>query len=137
MPSSGVHDVPLDPAAVTAAVLDDSRGACVCFQGIVRDHDRGRTVTRLEYSAHPGATDVLAQIVAEVEAEFDVRAAAQHRVGGLAVGDLALVAACSAAHRAEAFAACTELVERVKHRLPVWKRQLFADGEPEWVGLDA
>lgn len=135
MPTPAVLTTPLDPAAVRAAVWDETHGAVVVFEGVVRNHDHGRAVTALGYSAHPDADRVMAEVVAEVEAEFGVRAMAWHRVGDLVVGDLALVAACASAHRREAFVACDALVERVKARVPVWKKQVFTDGSHEWVGL--
>lgn len=125
---------PLDVAAHEKAVSDPAAGAVVLFQGVVRDHDDGRTVTALEYEAHPSAAEVLAAVAAEVAADPAVYAVAvSHRVGPLAVGDVALVAAVSTAHRAAGFAACARLVDEVKARLPVWKRQVFTDGSDEWV----
>jgi molybdopterin synthase catalytic subunit len=111
-------------------------GAVVGFVGAVRDHDGGRGVLRLEYSAHPSAAQVLADVVAEVaEQSSGVRAvAASHRIGALQIGDAALVAAVAADHRQEAFATCAQLVDTIKERLPVWKHQFFADGADEWVG---
>jgi molybdopterin synthase catalytic subunit len=129
-----VSDVPLDPAAHERAVADRRAGAVVSFLGVVRDHDHGREVTLLEYEGHPGAAAVLREVAAEVAAEPGVIAVAvSHRVGRLDIGDVALAAAVSSAHRAAAFAACARLVEEVKARLPVWKRQVFADGTDEWV----
>ena len=125
---------PLSAAGHLAAVELPDCGACVLFTGEVRDHDHGREVVELEYVGHPTAEQVLAEVAAEVAAADGVRAVAiSHRVGVLKVGDVALVAAVSAAHRAEAFAACRELVEQAKARLPIWKRQVFADGTDEWV----
>jgi molybdopterin synthase catalytic subunit len=101
---------------------------------VVRDHDHGRTVTLLEYEAHPNAEDVLREVAAEIAADPAVYAVAvSHRVGPLAVGDVALAAAVATAHRAEAFAACARLIDEVKSRIPVWKRQVFSDGTDEWV----
>jgi molybdopterin synthase catalytic subunit len=119
-----------------ALVLHRAAGAVVGFAGMVRDHDGGRAVTRLEYSAHPSAQDVLAEVAAEVAARAaGVRAiAVSHRVGMLDIGDAALVAAVAADHRAAAFETCAALVNAVKARLPVWKHQSFADGSDEWVG---
>jgi molybdopterin synthase catalytic subunit len=119
-----------------ALVLHRAAGAVVGFAGMVRDHDGGRAVTRLEYSAHPSAQDVLAEVAAEVAAHAaGVRAiAVSHRVGMLDIGDAALVAAVAADHRAAAFETCAALVNAVKARLPVWKHQSFADGSDEWVG---
>jgi molybdopterin synthase catalytic subunit len=116
-------------------VAHAAAGAVVGFAGVVRDHDGGRGVLRLEYSAHPHAEQVLFEVLAEVAAGAPgVRAiAASHRVGPLEIGDAALVAAVSADHRAAAFETCARLVDAVKERLPVWKRQYFADGTDEWV----
>lgn len=122
-------------ARATAELVDDPRaGAVVTFSGDVRDHDHGRAVLRLDYEAHPTAAGILADIAAEVAGRFDVIAiAVAHRTGPLEIGDCALAAAVSAAHRGEAFAACTALVEETKARIPVWKHQYFADGTDEWV----
>jgi len=116
-------------------VAHAAAGAVVGFAGVVRDHDGGRGVLRLEYSAHPHAEQVLFEVLAEVAAGAPgVRAiAASHRVGPLEIGDAALVAAVSADHRAAAFQTCARLVDAVKERLPVWKHQFFADGTDEWV----
>jgi molybdopterin synthase catalytic subunit len=125
---------PLDLAAHERAVANKAAGAVVSFAGVVRDHDGGRGVVELEYEAHPSAGDVLAQVAAEIAADPAVYAVAvSHRVGRLEIGDVALAAAVSTAHRAEGFAACARLVEEVKSRLPVWKRQVFTDGDEEWV----
>ncbi len=116
-------------------VADDAAGAVVGFSGVVRNHDGGREVVRLEYSAHPLAEQTLFESLAEVAAKATgVRAiAASHRVGSLHIGDAALVAAVAADHRGAAFQACALLVDTVKERLPVWKHQFFADGTDEWV----
>jgi len=124
----------LDVAAHAALVGDAAAGAVVTFAGVVRDHDHGRSVRELEYVGHPSAADVLAAVVAEVTAGCEVDAVAvSHRLGHLAIGDVALAVAVSAAHRGEAFAACARLVDEVKDRLPVWKHQHFTDGTSEWV----
>ncbi|APA74640.1 molybdenum cofactor biosynthesis protein MoaE [Mycobacterium avium subsp. hominissuis] len=113
-----------------------SAGAVVGFVGMIRDHDGGRRVVRLEYSAHPSAGEVMAEVVAEVaQRSSGVRAvAASHRIGVLSIGEAALVAAVAADHRQAAFDTCAQLVDTVKARLPVWKHQFFADGTDEWVG---
>ena len=129
-----VTEESLDLAAHEAAVNHPAAGAVVSFAGVVRDHDDGRSVTRLVYEAHPSAADVLTEVAAEIAAEPAVYAVAvSHRVGPLAIGDVALAAAVATAHRAEAFALCARLVDEVKARLPVWKHQIFADGTDEWV----
>ncbi len=131
---AAVSDQPLDVGVHERAVLRPAAGAHVVFCGVVRDHDHGRRVTELEYEAHPGAADVLREVAAGFAALEAVSGlAVSHRVGRLAVGDLALVAAVSAPHRQEAFEVCMHLVDEVKRRLPIWKRQVFDDGTDEWV----
>jgi molybdopterin synthase catalytic subunit len=131
---AAIGNEPLDLAAHEAAVADPRAGAVVSFQGVVRDHDHGRTVTLLEYEGHPTAAEVLRAVADEVAADPAVFAVAvSHRVGVLEIGDVALVAAVSTAHRAAAFAACARLVDEAKARLPIWKRQVFSDGTDEWV----
>jgi molybdopterin synthase catalytic subunit len=125
---------PLDVAAHEAAVADASAGAIVTFSGVVRDHDLGREVSGIEYVGHPSAPAVLAAVAAEVMARSDCEAGAvSHRVGELGVGEAALVVVVSAAHRQAAFSAAETIVDEVKRRLPIWKRQQFPDGTAEWV----
>ncbi|QZT62097.1 molybdenum cofactor biosynthesis protein MoaE [Mycolicibacterium austroafricanum] len=132
---AALTEQPIDTIEHEELVAHQAAGAVVAFAGVVRDHDGGRTVTRLEYSAHPTAEQTLAEVAAEVAAESrGVRAiAVSHRVGTLHIGDAALVAAVAADHRGAAFETCARLVDRVKERLPVWKHQFFADGTDEWV----
>lgn len=108
----------------------------VSFTGVVRNHDGGRAVDRIEYSCHPKAGEVIGAIAAAVAADFEGRGLHRiwvgHRVGELRVGDVAFLVAVSASHRAEAFEACSRLVEDVKRDIPVWKRQVFPDGTHEW-----
>ncbi|RVW11627.1 molybdenum cofactor biosynthesis protein MoaE [Prescottella agglutinans] len=134
-PLARISAEPLDPAAVDAAVAGPEHGAVVVFTGVVRDHDGGRSVSALEYQAHPDAERFLRQCCEQVSERTGLPVAAVHRVGQLTIGDLALVAAVAAPHRAEAFAACAELVERIKAEVPIWKRQRFTTGVSEWVGL--
>ncbi|WP_199441152.1 molybdenum cofactor biosynthesis protein MoaE [Umezawaea beigongshangensis] len=130
-----VTEEPLSVEEHAALVDDAGAGAVVTFAGVVRDHDGGRSVRELEYQAHPSAADVVADVVAELATRHSgVRAVAvTHRVGPLGIGDVALAVAVAAEHRREAFAACSDLVDEVKLRLPVWKRQVFTDGTDEWV----
>ncbi|MBN9177533.1 MAG: molybdenum cofactor biosynthesis protein MoaE [Microbacterium sp.] len=130
-----VVEGPIDEAAVRDAVGSDADGAVVLFCGVVRDHDGGRSVRALDYRAHPDAERFLADIVARVNAQTGCLVAAVHRVGDLRIGDVALYAAASAGHRAEAFAACELLVEEIKRGVPIWKRQHYDDGVSEWIGL--
>lgn len=122
-------------ARMVEAVSDPRCGAVVTFDGVVRDHDGGRGVERLEYSGHPSAPQVLAEVAGEIAERYpDTLIAVAHRVGRLEIGDSALVCAVAAPHRKQAFVACDELVDTVKQRVPIWKHQLFEDGESEWVG---
>lgn len=125
----------IDPATMESFVITPENGALVTFRGIVRDHDHGLAVTALDYQAHPDAVSFLEDCCREIASRFDLRVAAAHRTGSLVVGDTALVAAVAAPHRAEAFAACEQLVELIKQRVPIWKRQHLVDGATEWVGL--
>ncbi len=129
-----VRDEPLSVDATVAAVSHAGAGAVDLFLGLVRDTNDGRAVTRLDYEAYATmAVKEMARIGAEIEAAMPgVRVAAQHRVGSLAVGDLAVVCAASAKHRGEAFRACRLLIDEIKHRVPVWKREWGPDG-PYWV----
>lgn len=132
---AALTDQPIDSAEHEALVSHHAAGAVVVFAGVVRDHDGGRSVTRLDYSSHPSAEQTLADVVAGVAADSQgVRAVAvSHRVGTLHIGDAALVAAVAADHRRAAFETCARLVDSVKEHLPVWKHQFFADGTDEWV----
>lgn len=126
---------PLDVAHLRSLVDSPRAGALVVFDGVVRDHDHGRAVTRLVYEAHPSAEGLLREVVAAVLATSPeiTGIACEHRVGDVAIGEAALVVVAAAEHRAEAFDACREVVEQVKRRIPVWKHQWFADGTDEWV----
>ena len=126
---------PIDQAVFEDFVLDRQHGALVTFRGVVRDHDHGAAVSALDYEAHPDAQSFLEECCREVAGSSGLRVAAAHRVGELTIGDVALVAAVAAPHRAEAFAATQQLVELIKQRVPIWKRQHLADGVTEWVGL--
>ena len=116
------------------AVASVTAGAVVTFAGVVRDHDGGRGVLTLDYTAHPSASDVIASVAESVAAEHPgVSFAVAHRIGHLEVEDVALACAAASAHRADAFAACARLVDAVKESVPIWKHQHFADGTSEWV----
>lgn len=129
-----LRETPLSVDEVRAAVADPAAGGVAMFLGVVRDHDHGRDVTRLSYSAHPTAGDELRRVAEKVAASFDVRAlAVVHRVGELTVGDLAVVAAAACDHRGDAFEACRSLIDDLKTSVPIWKHQLFRGGDSEWV----
>jgi molybdopterin synthase catalytic subunit len=125
---------PLSVDEVLAAVSDPGAGGIALFTGTVRDHDEDRGVVRLSYSAHPAAAAELRRVAEKVAADFGVRAlAAVHRTGDLAVGEIAVVVATACAHRGEAFESCHALIDELKHTVPIWKQQWFADGSSEWV----
>jgi molybdopterin converting factor subunit 1 len=119
-----------------AAVGGPGMGGIVTFTGMVRLHSRGTTIDHLEYEAYaPMAVKVMTQLCEEIEREVaGVRLAVEHRVGNLAIGDIAVVIAAAAPHRAEAFTACRAMIDRLKDRVPIWKKEIGTGGE-EWVGL--
>ena len=129
-------DAPLSLDRVVGAVTDSGMGGVVTFTGIVRRHSRGTTVEKLEYSAYDAmAIREMTRLCDEIEAEIaGTRIAVEHRVGNLAIGDIAVVIAAAAPHRAEAFAACRAMIDRLKDRVPIWKKEFGEDGA-EWVGL--
>jgi molybdopterin synthase catalytic subunit len=130
-----VRDTPLSLDEAFDAVRDAAAGGTALFVGTVRDHDEGRGVTALSYSSHPTAAERLREVAQRVADEEDVVAvAATHRVGDLRVGDLAVVVAVSAGHRAEAFTAARRLIDELKAEVPVWKHQTFEAGDAVWVG---
>jgi molybdopterin synthase catalytic subunit len=130
-----VRDTPLSVEEVLSAVVEAAVGGVTLFVGTVRDHDDERSVSALEYSAHPTALDRLREVLDAVAARHPgVALAAVHRVGPLEVGDVAVVVAAGAAHRGEAFDASRKLIDDLKATVPIWKHQLFADGTDEWVG---
>ena len=130
-----IRETELSVDEVRAAIADPAAGGEVLFIGTVRDHDADRGVTALSYTAHPSAEAELRRVAEDMVAKYDVIAvAAVHRVGDLAVGDLAVVAGVACAHRAEAFHACHALIDELKASVPVWKHQRFTDGSSEWVG---
>jgi molybdopterin synthase catalytic subunit len=124
----------IDVGALLARVQSPERGGVASFVGTVRNHHRGRKVVRLEYSAYAPMAEVECErIVAEAEGRWDVAIALQHRVGDLQVGDTAVAIAAGSAHRDEAFLACRYVIEEVKRRVPIWKREVYADGTVDWV----
>ncbi|MCI2420383.1 molybdenum cofactor biosynthesis protein MoaE [Saccharopolyspora sp. K220] len=125
----------IDVEDLARSVEHRAAGAVVTFGGVVRDHDGGRGVRELEYVGHPSASEVIAEVAQDIAGRFEgVRAiAASHRIGVLKIGDVALGCAVAAEHRKQAFTACAELVDEVKRRLPIWKRQVFEDNTEEWV----
>jgi molybdopterin synthase catalytic subunit len=130
-----LRETPLDVAEVVAALDDDASGGLTLFVGRVRDHDGGKGVVGLDYSAHPTAADRLREVCERVAAAYDVHGvAAVHRVGSLGIGDVAVVVATTSSHRGDAFAASRALIDTLKAEVPIWKHQRFGDGTEEWVG---
>jgi molybdopterin synthase catalytic subunit len=130
-----LRESPLEIDEVVAALDDDGSGGLTLFIGRVRDHDHGIGVRGLEYSAHPSALDVLRRVCLDVAEQYEVRAvAAVHRVGRLAIGDIAVIVATTSAHRGTSFEASRALIDTLKAEVPIWKHQQFADGSDEWVG---
>jgi molybdopterin synthase catalytic subunit len=130
-----VRESELSVDEVRAAVADPAAGGIALFAGAVRDTDHGRGVTGLSYSAHPSAAAELRRVAEVIAEKYPVIGiAAVHRVGDLAIGDLAVVLAVSCPHRSEAFDACRDLIDILKASVPIWKHQLFDDGGAEWVG---
>ena len=131
----GVRESALSLDEVRAAVADPAAGGIALFAGAVRDNDHDQNVTGLSYSAHPSAEAELRRVATKIAEKYGVTAVAVvHRTGDLDIGDLAVVAAVSCPHRAEAFDACHSLIDELKASVPIWKHQRFADGSTEWVG---
>ena len=126
---------PIDLATLIARIESPAHGGVASFLGQVRNHHTGRTVRRLEYSSYGRMAEAeCARIVAEAESQWSVRVALEHRVGALEIGDIAVAVAAAGAHRDEAFAACRFVIEEVKRRVPIWKKEFYADGAVEWIG---
>ncbi len=131
-------DAAIDASSESRALDHAAAGACVCFEGWVRDHNDGRAVQRLDYQAYaPLAESEGEAILIDALARFDIRAARGiHRVGSLAIGDLAVWVGVSADHRGEAFEACRWIIDEIKCRVPIWKNEHYADGESGWLHPD-
>jgi molybdopterin synthase catalytic subunit len=130
-----LRETPLDVAEVVAALDDEASGGLTLFVGRVRDHDGGRDVDGLDYSAHPSALEKLREVCDRIADEYDVHGlAAVHRTGTLAIGDIAVIVATTSSHRGDAFDASRALIDTLKAEVPIWKHQRFDDGTDEWVG---
>jgi molybdopterin synthase catalytic subunit len=133
---AAIRDTPLSVDEVMQAVADRAAGGLTVFVGTVRDADGGKAVERLGYSAHPAAEQQLRELCDSVASRFPaVALAAVHRVGDLAVGDVAVVVAAACPHRGDAFDAARALIDELKETIPIWKHQVFSDGTEEWVGV--
>ena len=132
MPFLTEHRLVLDDLAAEVAAAD--RGAIVTFVGTVRDHHAGRAVRRLDYSAYPEMAESECEaIVAEARRRWPVAVALRHRVGQLEIGDAAVAIVVASAHRDVAFEACRFVIDEVKRRVPIWKKEYYADGSVAWV----
>lgn len=125
----------LDPSVLQGQLSDPRAGACLVFEGWVRDHNEGRPVIALDYEAYVELAEKEGtRILAEAAARFPLlKAVALHRTGSLHIGDLAVWVGVACAHRGDAFAACRYIIDEVKARVPIWKREHYADGPTEWV----
>lgn len=132
-----IVDGPIDVAALAAEVATDHDGAVCTFQGIARRFSRGREVVHLEYEAYPAMAErKMAEIADEVRAKFGVeRIAIRHRTGVLPIGEASVAIAVASPHRREAFAACQYAIDRLKQTVPIWKKEVWSDGE-QWIGWE-
>ena len=134
--ATGITDEPLDSGALIDSARRDTCGAVASFIGVVRNHDGGESVDSIEYSSHPSSQQILRDIVMEFKDRPGVhRIVAWHRVGRLEIGEDAMVVAVAAEHRAQAFRTVEAIVEDVKAKLPIWKKQELTDGSHNWSGL--
>ncbi len=133
-----LSETPIDVIALTCAMSHTSAGASVTFEGWVRDHNEGRAVRGLAYQAYAALAEAEGtRILVEAMQQFPiVDARCVHRIGTLAIGDLAVWVGVSAAHREAAFAACRHIIDEVKKRVPIWKNERYADGESGWLHPD-
>ena len=133
-----VSEAPLSVPDIYASVSGvPSAGGIAMFVGVVRDEDEGRAVTDLGYSAHPDVEAYLYQVVGKAVSQYPIHAvSAVHRIGDLKIGEIAVIVAVACPRRGEAFDACRQIVEEIKHAVPIWKHQRFADGDAEWVGAE-
>jgi len=132
---SYLTDDPIDRESLIRSVMRPSDGACAVFEGVVRNHHEGKNVESIFYDAYrPMAEKEIARVVAQVQRDYpDVNIAIIHRLGKLNVGDISIAIACSSPHRGEAFAACRNVIDRIKETVPIWKKERGPGGE-EWVG---
>lgn len=123
---------------VRRRVADDASGAYVAFEGLVRNHNEGRQVRRLEYEAYESlGVKEGERIIAEAEQRYGISTVyCVHRLGRLEIGDMAVVVAVSTPHRGEAFDACRYIIDEVKHRVPIWKKEYYVDGDSGWVNCE-
>ncbi len=127
-------DQTIDPAALREAMLSTKAGAYCSYEGWVRDHNEGKEVVALHYSGYVQLAPAIAeQILDEARKKFGIEAAIVHRIGALSVGDLAVWVGVTAHHRGDTFLACRYIIDNVKHRLPIWKKEVYGDGSEAWI----
>jgi molybdopterin synthase catalytic subunit len=133
-----IQAAPIDPQAIRSEVIDPSAGGFCSFEGWVRNHHQGKSVEHLEYEAYPALAEKEGtRILAEAIDKFELHhAACVHRTGAIELGGLAVVVCVSSSHRDAAFKACRYIIDEVKSRVPIWKKEFFADGESGWVRCD-
>jgi molybdopterin synthase catalytic subunit/MOSC domain-containing protein YiiM len=129
---------PIEAASLATVLYNPAAGAVVTFDGRVRDHNVGRRVTALAYSAYPAMAEKIGRAIVEEEClrHGAIAAAAAHRTGKLAIGEVVVLVVAAAAHREAAFAAARAITERLKYELPVWKKEYYIDGDSDWIGPD-
>lgn len=124
----------IDPQTLREQMLSPKAGAFCAYEGWVRDHNEGKEVTALHYSGYPQLAPAIAeQILAEASQKFEVKAAIVHRIGTLKVGDIAVWVGVTAHHRGDTFLACRYIIDNVKHRLPIWKKECYSDHTEAWI----
>ena len=133
-----LSSAPVDPASLRAELADASCGGYASFEGLVRNHNEGQQVLRLEYESYaPLALREGERIIAEARTQFGLHGAlCVHRVGALELGEIAVWVGVAAPHRDEAFRGCRYIIDEVKHRLPIWKKEHYASGDSGWVNCE-
>ncbi|MCH6258257.1 molybdenum cofactor biosynthesis protein MoaE [Puniceicoccaceae bacterium K14] len=130
-----ITETPIDTDALKSKLEHPKSGACLVFEGWVRDHNDGKSVDRLEYSAYKALANKEGQrIIEEAKQKFDIELAfCEHRIGTLEIGDMAVWAGVSSGHRGSSFDACRYIIDEVKARVPIWKKEHYAEGTTDWI----
>ncbi len=130
-----LSEIPLDTAKLSSSLASSHAGAFVSFEGRVRDSDGDRAVTGLDYDAYPRMCLKVGEAIVREVLPGVIAARCVHRVGSLRVGEVSVWVGVIAGHRDEAFRACRRIIDEVKRRVPIWKKERCADGQSRWVGL--
>ena len=124
----------IEPETLRQTMLSSSAGAYCSYEGWVRDHNEGNDVNALRYTAYKELAQMVGyEILYEAESKFQVKSAIAHRVGDLSVADIAVWVGVTAHHRGDTFLACRYIIDNIKHRLPVWKKEVYSNGEERWI----